>query len=194
MLKDIFVADNVFSYPDEVVKWANLQKFYENKTEELEPKKRTYWQGNRTLNLSCGENKEKNNILMNDVLNACFLDQYNNFSYKFSWAGSMFFHRLDKNCIFNNKWVHTDPKCLYAGVVYLNKDPPVNSGTMVYLENDKIEYVENKYNRLIMYKSKLEHSPVCGFGEGETSRLTFTMFLSKIDITIKSEDTVYKLA
>lgn len=185
MLKDIFVADNVFSYPDEVVKWANLQKFYENETEELEPKKRTYWQGNRTLNLSCGENKEKNNILMNDVLNACFLDQYNNFSCNFSWIGSMYFHRLDKKCIFNNTWVHKDSNWLYAGVVYLNKDPPVNSGTMVYLENNKIEYVENKYNRLILYKSELEHSPMCGFGEGETSRLTFTMFLSKIGITIK---------
>lgn len=192
MLKDIYVIDDIFPYPDEVVKWANLQRFGENNTHKFDDERRTYWVGKRSFPLHkiSQESGERTNLLVDDIFNGCFLNSYNKFSYNYNWEGTFFFHKLDKNCIFENSWIHTDPKCVYAGVVYLNKNPPVNAGTMIYKENDEIEYVENVYNRLVLYKSKLKHSAMGGFGEGENSRLTFTMFISKIDITIKSEDTI----
>jgi len=196
MLKDVHVIDDIFRYPEEIVKWANLQRYGENNTHRFTDERKTYWRGKRTFPLHkiSKDHGEKADLLINDVINSCFIDAYDKFSYNYNWEGTFFFHRLDKTCIFENGWIHKDPKCIYAGVVYLNEDPPINSGTMIYLEDDKIEYVENKYNRLVLYKSKLKHSAMCGFGEEETSRLTFTMFFSRIDITVKSEDTEYKLA
>jgi len=195
MLKDIYVVDDVFLYPDEIVKWANIQRYGENNTHKFDDHRRTYWKGKRTFPLHkiSEDHAAKTDLLINDIFNTCFIDAYDKFSYNFNWAGTFFFHKLDKTFSFENSWIHVDPKSLYAGVVYLNKDPPINSGTIIYLENGKSEYVENKYNRAVLYKSKFKHTAMCGFGEEETSRLTFTMFFSKIEISIKSEDNDPKL-
>lgn len=196
MLKDTYVIDNVFPYPEEVAKWANIQRFGENNTHKFDDERRTYWVGKRTFPLHkiSIDHGQKANILINHVLDSCFEGSYNNFTYNYGWEGTFFFHRLDKTCVFKNSWMHVDPKCIYAGVVYLNEDPPLNSGTMIYTEENKVTYVENVFNRLVLYKSKFKHSAMTGFGEEENSRLTFTMFFSKIDISLKSEDPVPSLA
>lgn len=189
MLKDMYVVDNVFPYPDEVVKWANTLEFHDNDTYNLNKKTRFYWKGKRTyaLHESSVENQEKANLLIHDVFKGCLSEAYDKFSYRYDWKGFFYFHRLDKDCDFTNYWVHTDSNCVYSGVVYLNRDAPKNSGTMIYKENDRVEYIENVYNRMVLYKSKFKHSAMCGFGENENSRLTFTMSFSKIDLTIKSD-------
>jgi|694.fasta_scaffold00037_20 hypothetical protein len=190
MLKDIYVIDNVFLYPDEIVKWANTLKFFQNDTQKFNDERRTYWKGKRTypLHKTSLENKEKTDLLVHDIFNGCFLGAYDKFSYNYNWEGTFYFHRLDKDCIFENSWIHTDARCIYAGVVYLNKNPPLNSGTMIFKDDNKVEYIENIYNRLVLYKSKFNHSAMCGFGENENSRLTFTAFFNKIDMTVKSDD------
>jgi hypothetical protein len=196
MLKDIYVIDNVFPYPEEVVKWANVQRFGENNTHKFDDERRTYWVGKRTFPLHkiSPDHGQKANLLIDDIFNSCFEGSYSNFTYNYEWEGNFFFHRLDKTCVFENSWMHIDPKCIYAGVVYLNQDPPLNSGTMIYTEEDKVTYVDNVFNRLVLYKSKFKHSAMSGFGEEENSRLTFTMFFSKINVSIKSEDAVPSLA
>lgn len=188
MLKDIYVVDNIFPHPDEIVTWANSLEFFENDTHNLGNGRRLYWKGNRThrLDKSSLEVQEKTNLLIHDIFKGCFSEAYNKFSYQCNWEGYFHFHRLDKDCNFNNNWIHTDSNCVYAGVVYLNKNAPKNGGTMIYKENDKVEYVENVYNRLVLYKSKFNHSAMCGFGEKENSRLTFSVFFSKIDLTIRA--------
>lgn len=180
MLRDIYIIDNVFSNPEEVVRWAESFDYLENDSTT------TFWKGRRSkvLRHISKEIAERSNLLVNEIIHSCFLNSYEDYKYEFSWGGETCFHRLDKNCVFDNTWIHKDPNCIYAGVVYLNKDPLVNSGTMIYRQDNSIEYVENVYNRLVLYKSCFKHSAMGGFGERENSRLTFTLFLSKLEVKI----------
>ena len=75
---------------------------------------------------------------------------------------------------------HTDGIFDYAGVLYLTPNPPLNSGTAFYNEdNEEIGYVENVYNRLTIYPSNIPHSIKESFGDDITNgRLVFTIFLS----------------
>jgi hypothetical protein len=76
--------------------------------------------------------------------------------------------------------IHTDGIFDYAGVLYLTPNPPLNSGTAFYNEdNEEIGYVENVYNRLTIYPSNILHSIKESFGDDITNgRLVFTIFLS----------------
>jgi hypothetical protein len=76
--------------------------------------------------------------------------------------------------------IHTDGIFDYAGVLYLTPNPPLNSGTAFYNEdNEEIGYVENVYNRLTIYPSNIPHSIKESFGDDITNgRLVFTIFLS----------------
>jgi hypothetical protein len=76
--------------------------------------------------------------------------------------------------------IHTDGIFDYAGVLYLTPNPPLNSGTAFYNENnEEIGYVENVYNRLTIYPSNIPHSIKESFGDNITNgRLVFTIFLS----------------
>lgn len=102
-------------------------------------------------------------------------------------------------------WIHRD-KTVWAGVIFLSPDAPVESGTAFYRNkksnyyeywdgckvdyNDSYEdssnvdlwdehcFVGNVYNRLVLYRGYLYHrSKVPGFGTDLTSsRLTQTLF------------------
>ena len=81
---------------------------------------------------------------------------------------------------FENKKYHFD-ECEYAGVVYLKPSPPKGTGTSILDgARNKIESVDNKYNRLIAYPAHHIHAPTDLFGNDfNTGRLTFTFFMSK---------------
>jgi hypothetical protein len=74
---------------------------------------------------------------------------------------------------------HTDGVFDFAGVLYLTPNPPPNSGTIFYNENnEEIDYVENVYNRLTIYPSTTLHRIKESFGHNITNgRLTYTVFL-----------------
>lgn len=69
-----------------------------------------------------------------------------------------------------------------AGVIYLNENPGVNTGTVFYNKNSKGELmktltVENVFNRMIIFDPARWHAPVGAFGgDLETARLTITFF------------------
>tara|TARA_Y100001937_G_scaffold128227_1_gene203155 strand:- start:1159 stop:1698 length:540 start_codon:yes stop_codon:yes gene_type:complete len=66
-------------------------------------------------------------------------------------------------------------KVRYGGLVYLHPNPPKNSGTTLYLK-DKI-YLDNKYNRFVLYNANIEHEPTDNFGTDiNNSRLVLTIF------------------
>lgn len=75
---------------------------------------------------------------------------------------------------------HTDSGFDYAGVLYLTPNPQPNSGTIFYNDdNEQINYVENVYNRLIIYPSNIPHRIMESFGDDITNgRLTYTIFLN----------------
>ena len=61
----------------------------------------------------------------------------------------------------------------YAGVTYLNPNPPENSGTSV-----EDGYAANVYNRFVMYDAFKEHYPAGSFGyTKEDGRMVMTYFL-----------------
>lgn len=66
----------------------------------------------------------------------------------------------------------------FAGLLYLNPNPPRNSGT-VFLLDGKKEYIDNKFNRFLLYRGdKIEHSISKSFGTGDkrNSRLVISTF------------------
>lgn len=184
MLQDIIVIDNFFKDLDSIVEFANQQVFKENDFE----KTKSYWQGLRTEELHAID-IEKTNKITNEFFDKLFynnLKKCDKYSINCEWIASFCLHRLREIDKFNYKWIHKD-KNLYAGVVYLNKNPPPDTGTFI-IKKDKIIPIENKYNRLVLYNSDYLHSPMGGFGEGENSRLTLTIFIEAINIDLRKNN------
>jgi hypothetical protein len=84
-----------------------------------------------------------------------------------------------KTLDYNKSKIHIDSGIDYAGVLYLTPNPPPNSGTVFYDDDYKPVYkVDNVYNRLAFYPSRILHSIEEPFGDCiENARLTFTIFV-----------------
>jgi hypothetical protein len=181
MLNSLFIIDNILDNPEEIVDFAKQQRFYELDTHPTE--KNAYWSGLRT---ECMSNSDM--YLFSDTVNK-ILDKVSTQSfgkrikYSFEWNGSATFHILDKSQIFNKNWFHVDASA-YAGVIYLNKNPQSNSGTII-THNGNEQIVDNVFNRLVLYRSDQRHAPQSGFGSHDdinSSRLTLNLFFRKIKI------------
>ena len=80
---------------------------------------------------------------------------------------------------------HKDSDTGVAGVIYLNQNPPPNSGTSI-LEGEKNQFfnAENVYNRLVAYEGFRIHALSDVFGDSfETGRLTYTFFIHEKDFS-----------
>jgi hypothetical protein len=84
-------------------------------------------------------------------------------------------------------WIHKDPS-MWAGVLYLNPDAPIEAGTGLYKEVKEQEFelvdaIGNIYNRLILYRGDILHrSLLSGFGNCKrTGRLTQVFFFNVKD-------------
>jgi hypothetical protein len=181
MLNSLFIIDNVLDNPEEIVDFAKQQQFYELDTHPTE--KNAYWSGLRT---ECMSNSDM--YLFSDTVNK-ILDKVSiqsfgkRIKYSFEWNGSATFHILDKSQIFNKNWFHVDASA-YAGVIYLNKNPQSNSGTIITHDGNE-QIVDNVFNRLVLYRSDQRHAPQSGFGSYDdinSSRLTLNLFFRKIKI------------
>jgi len=99
-------------------------------------------------------------------------------------------------------WIHADSFNTWAGVCYLNPDPPLSAGTALYRwketkeyerkSNDAhmhdgndytkwemTDYVSNKYNRLVLYRGNMYHASVDYFGNTlQDGRLFQTFFFN----------------
>jgi Family of unknown function (DUF6445) len=99
-------------------------------------------------------------------------------------------------------WVHADSYNTWAGVCYLTPDAPLSSGTALYrwketkeyerADNnsphlngydytkwDLVDYVANKYNRIVLYRGNLYHASLDYFGDNlQNGRLFQTFFFN----------------
>lgn len=99
-------------------------------------------------------------------------------------------------------WVHADHYNTWAGVCYLNPDPPISAGTALYrwkatkeyerknsdaptydgydyTKWEMTDYVSNKYNRIVLYRGNMYHASVDYFGDSiQNARLFQTFFFN----------------
>ena len=97
-------------------------------------------------------------------------------------------------------WIHADSYNTWAGVCYLTPDAPLSAGTALYRHKesgdyerkdvdhnegydytkwDMVDYVANKYNRIVLYRGNLFHASVDYFGNNyENGRLFQTFFFN----------------
>ena len=188
MLKDVIVIDDVFDNPDELVFKSREFDFYDLHNHpvysEALKKEDVYYPGFRTESLELID-KNLYNSLMRTILLKCLDDSvglYRSIS-SFNCIGRMHFHYINSDSVVNDKWKHRDPT-LMAGVVYLKKNPPPNTGTVLYIDG-KETVVENRYNRLVLYRSDILHKVQESFGKNiYDSRLTLTIFIDKITLDV----------
>lgn len=173
-MNDYIVVDNILSDPNELVALSRASTYYtfENKIIDgikidSDESKRppTMWRGYRTKNIT------KTQIhTFEQITSKTFAFDYTKASTYLAIIPE--FANYD---IPTQHWWHTD-QCSCAGVIYLNKTPEPNSGTLLVSNGEEI-VVENNFNRLVLYKNIL-HRPQRFFGTTiEDSRLTFTFFV-----------------
>jgi len=183
MLHDLVVVDNIFSEPDKVIDIAKKMHYY-SKDEHPEE---SYWLGMRTKSISELDKKIYDDLSSEIIFKTLShtLGTNKNFLLEISWNADLYFHQLFKNDVYQDSWLHIDREKVYAGVVYLNKNPEPNSGTFLYKENNVRVDIENVFNRLVLYKADYLHSSLGGFGSCiDNSRLSLTLFFREISFSL----------
>jgi hypothetical protein len=187
MLTDIVVIDDVFDDPDFIVHKARGMQYYDrfNHPDTINDVSQTNYSGVRTEQLYELDNalyNHCNRTILDKVIKSCF--NYGNSIVDYQYNNRLFFHYLPIDNIFNESWLHRDAS-LCAGIVYLKKNPPPNTGTILIKDSKEI-VVENRYNRLVLYNAGILHSPQSSFGNTVyDSRLTLTIFFSQLAFNMR---------
>lgn len=183
LFKDYFILENALKDPDKLVNLSKLISFYRKKVSgnlkglnlfsEEQP---INYRGFRSQPLD-----EINYEIFQNIFNNLFTKilgiNYNSFSYNIK----SFLHFSPSELVYDKDWWHTDTAS-FAGVIYLNKNPPDNSGTILLIE-DKEVCITNEYNKLVFYKSNILHRPQMCFGDNVNNcRLTLSFFVNKLEI------------
>jgi hypothetical protein len=187
MLIDFIEVKNVFDNPDEIAEFAKQQQFFLK--EQHDTLTETFYSGLRTKSLA-NINAEIYHKINNEIYTKCveqlYPDSTNKILYGFAFETSTYFHLLTKNDKFDESWIHQDPDCIWAGVIYLNKNPESNSGTIIYKDGEKT-IIDNEYNKLIMYSPTFDHASQGGFGNNlDDGRLTISFFVNAFQFRVKS--------
>jgi len=174
------IKDNFFEDPDSTREFALNQTFY---TKENHPqlardsKGINRFPGHRTDFFNDIKSKffnEIHNKLIPEVSkleNDNVYHKYERFnlqiSFSYTLEGALSFRHTDN--------IEKGYKVRYGGLVYLYPDPPKKSGTTLFL--NETTYLDNKYNRFVLYNSNIEHEPTDNFGTDiNNSRLVLTIF------------------
>ena len=175
------IEDNFFNDPNDVREFALKQTFYSKENHpqlKVDSKGIDYFPGHRTAFFDDIDSK-----FFKDIHNKILpyvskleqvkhpTDKYEKFNLQLSFSYTLKGSKSSR---------HTDPikpgyKVRYGGIAYLYPKPPKKSGTTLYLKNNT--YLDNKYNRFVMYNSNIEHEPTDNFGTDiNNSRLVLTIF------------------
>jgi len=171
------IKDNFFEDPDSIRKFALPLEYY---TKENHPHDEGIgaFPGYRTAFFDDIGSKFYNDIHNKILPHVCKLEnikkpseKYTNFnlqiSFSYTFKGANSFRHIDK--------ISPGYKVRYGGLVYLYPKPPKKCGTTLYLK--ETTYLENKYNRFVIYNSNIEHEPTDNFGTDiNNSRLVLTIF------------------
>jgi len=127
------VIDEFYEFPDLVREWALDQDFFKGD--------RGSWPGVRTELLHIA------NPELFDLLIRRLLEILKAYDYTEIYDMQTGFQLIDKT--WGTGWVHDDdPKLHLAGVIYLNPDAPLESGTTLYA--DQIDFNGERYSDMFM--------------------------------------------
>ena len=186
MLKEYVVIDNFFDNPEDVRDMAlHHYKYYDQETHP-DPDHMQQFPGIRTnyidrldTNLSrfiIEQQAAIGNFIANNSID---WDNPNNRVWN---TFSLTFKDLNKRLPqWHQDYVDpTDNLCdyYYGGVVYLNKNVRKGRGTSIKLSSGEVVNVENKFNRFVLYDSRLKHTITRSFGTNKKNgRLVMTQFI-----------------
>lgn len=186
MFKDYIIIDNALRDPDHYVNLSKqINYFYSEKSvSENDVKLESPfsqiphggWRGYRSKLLH-----EIDESLFQKTFNEIFFKLFENFKFNYEYLVQSHLHFFPETIETKSTW-HKDQSTIFAGVIYLNKNPPKSSGTTLRINNEEVE-VDNVYNRLVVYNSQIEHTPTRPFGKKiDDMRLTLTFFVDKLNI------------
>lgn len=185
IFKNIQVFDNILENPYEVIDRARSFGYYTNESNplmgfnlcNLGDKPQGIWRGYRTEGIQKLDSSLFDN-LNNEIFCKILGTPY------FKYVVSSYMHFGDKSIDNCDELWHKDTNSLFAFVLYLNPNPPPNSGTIIE-DGDQTVVVENKFNRLVFYSGLLNHRPENYFGSTFfDSRLTLTTFIEKLSVSV----------
>jgi hypothetical protein len=178
MMKDIVVLDNCID-TGPLLDLAERVQFYDMDKHPREVQ--AAWKGQRTVSLFNDHNEfitdQISQILVNTMTD--YKDCANRFD--INWQGDAYFHKLRAKDKLDTSDIHIDRHFVYAAVLYLTKDAPEDAGTIIW-KNDTAHRIENKFNRLVLYRADYLHSPMASFD----TRLTMVMFFRMMNVNINA--------
>ncbi len=178
-MQDVLVGDNFFSHPEFIRKLALSYNDYRHSED---PKVKSGWKGWRTP-----APQAINDGIFHTMKRSFNIDEKD-------FVCTPYFHiayeETKSYCDFPNEKWHVDSS-EYAGLVYLNLQPPKKSGTcLIDGNNNKIITVDNVFNRILAYPAHYYHAPEDVFGDSknkESGRMTLTFFIWANDNSNKQD-------
>jgi hypothetical protein len=190
MIKDYIIIDNILDNPQKVIDLSRNISYYSKEDQGLEgitikPMReheafsRSFWRGYRS-------------DFLHEIDDAIFKKTFEQIVKKmlsafqmplmYHYKVSSHLHFAPASIEYTDRWWHRDPGCLFAGVIYLTENPEPDSGTILKLNGDEL-ILENVFNRLVLYRSGIEHRPQKCFGDNiNNCRFTITMFFEEFAI------------
>jgi hypothetical protein len=190
MIQDIVIIDDVLDNVEEVLEYAKHLEYY---SEEDHPEKgKSYYTGIRSENITKTDQEFSNKLLGHIIAKSLVKTMgYNKeFHVHTQWLAPLYFHQLRQEHVYKDSWWHKDPKLVYAGVVYLNKNAKPEHGTKIITDDKREIEVENKFNRLVLYRSDYMHTPMGGgYGDSiDNCRFTMTFFFQGLNFHLEHPD------
>ena len=122
-------VDNFLSDPEKLLKLADTLEYRESTL--------GVWPGKRTESLHLYSPE-----IFASTLSDIFSLFYNYDSESIKWTAEMYFQKTKPYGNLNRGWIHNDLPNLFSGIIYLNKNGSLSSGTSMYSCIDESKYMK----------------------------------------------------
>jgi len=145
-------VDNFYDNPNKVREFA-LSLDYDNVENST-----GYYPGVRTKPLH-EVNSEFFNMFCNKIFSVFY--DLSNPNLFLEWEVFTTFHKIPplkepKTDLRNTGWIHQDPHVVLAGVIYLNPNAPLDTGTSMYRIKNPETFAEDNIHRDVYHQKKIE--------------------------------------
>jgi hypothetical protein len=195
---DYFIFDDFLLDPKSINQYLKTQEYYSSPKNKInnhsnipiknqnnvikaieDPRgQEVYWLGYRS-----GELLYTNPVVHRIIFDNLFKKIFNNFFISnINFTSECYFHLFTEDFTPDDSWYHRDTSAIIAGVLYLSENPSSNSGTLLDINNNKIE-IENIFNRLVIYNGMIPHRVNGVFGNSiENCRSSLNFFIQSISL------------